>query len=86
MKKDQSGSSFPLATTKVLIIATQSISFILTIVHDYLMVKHSARYQEATWLSTVIVDYVWSALKMFWIDVFVEPSGIETHDTRKQFV
>lgn len=50
------------------------------------VVDESTRYQAARWLPTVSADAVWRALRMCWIDVYLGPPDVITHDAGKQFM
>lgn len=50
------------------------------------VVDQATRYQAVRWLSTITADSVWRALRMCWIDVYVGPPDIVTHDAGKQFM
>lgn len=50
------------------------------------VVDESTRYQAAWWLARVSAEAVWEAMRMCWIDVYLGPPDIITHDAGKQFM
>lgn len=50
------------------------------------VVDEATRYQAARWLPNVTADAVWRAMRLCWIDVYLGPPDIVTHDAGKQFI
>ena len=50
------------------------------------VVDEATRFQAARWLSNGIsAQYVWEALRMCWIDVYLGPPDLITHDAGTNF-
>ena len=49
------------------------------------VVDEATNYQAARWLSNVSADAIWQALRLCWIDVYVGPPDIITHDAGNGF-
>lgn len=50
------------------------------------VVDESTRYQAARLLPRITAESVWRAMRFFWIDVYLGPPDIVTHDAGKQLV
>lgn len=50
------------------------------------VVDEATRYQAARWLPDVGADTVWNALRLCWIDVYIGPPDVITHDAAKYFL
>lgn len=54
-----------------------------TILH---VVEEATYYQAATWLKSMTANDLWLALRRCWIDVYVGPLDMITHDAGKNFI
>lgn len=50
------------------------------------VVDESTRYQAARWLPAQNAEEIWKALRLCWIDVYLGPPDIITHDAAKVFL
>jgi hypothetical protein len=50
------------------------------------IVDEGTRFQAGRWLQDISAKHTWDVLRMYWIDSYLGPPDLITHDARKNFV